>query len=437
MIAIKNAIKRIKSEFSNFSTSKKILFISVVVLIVLYCFVMWSFSSRRPWNYVEIGLAAILSTLLIVHCFLENKFKINIYVILSMLFCLLSSVSYLFNIKYSSFPRTIFMLFFLGVLVYQFASFNKFHFEITVFSVFVGSLLFYILYIIKYNTSLFNFSSFERLGMDFDNQNSIARCFVVVGLLSIYYLLKYKIYPLAIVSILSFYLCLTTGSISNLLCFLLCAFVLLLASFKKKGKLITTISFVLAIVVIIVIIQMPFAKYFKDRIVNIIYTLFGGNQGRVDASTYDRFILAIDAFNLFLDRPLFGYGYNSTHLYTSGTGLFSHNNLIELLSNFGFFAFLVYEFMIIYPLICMRKLKKKTGDIETIWPINVFLLIFQIFLVTFYLKIDCLLVPILFACLSKYDYMYVISFSNKHLLIKKVLPRKAIGIVNDYYEVAI
>ena len=304
------------------------------------------------------------------------------------------------------------------------------------FAIFAGTIAFSIYYIISYFPYLIDVSSFIRLGDKFDNQNSIAMSFAVAGLLFLYLIKKRKMYPLILAYILMLYLCLSTGSISNILCFALSSFIFLEVQSKTRDKIIILIGSAALVGVLIVLLQFPFASYFKTRIDNIINTFFGGGDGRIDYSSAFRFEYALNAFKLFLDKPLFGNGYNAVSQFTFGKGTFSHNNITELLSNFGFFGFAVFELMLLMPFFGKNNIKKSFG----LFPVALFILLFQPFLVIFYLKIIGIIIPLFWSlCYRKHGFVDI-TFDKqmKKICLKNNNPFKSLwGKSASYHEVNI
>ena len=66
-----------------------------------------------------------------------------------------------------------------------------------------------------------------------------------------------------------------------------------------------------------------------------------------DASTYERMMLMEKAIELWKGRPIFGHGLNSFEQ-MSGLKLYSHNNYLELLSGIGTFGTLLYYSVFIW-----------------------------------------------------------------------------------------
>lgn len=391
---------------------RRTLFFSIVIISAIYCFMMWTFSSRVPWNYVTIVISIAIVLLVIIYNSFFTHIKCSYFVILIVSLIITALVSYVFNIRDSSFPKSLLLVYLLALFIYQFVSNDEFHLKWFIYSVFIGTLIFAIYYVIYYFPNLINFQSFTRLGNKFDNQNSVAMSFVILGLFSFYMVISKRVWHFIPLPFLMLYLCLSTGSISNTLCFMISIFIMSIIYSNKKGKIIAIGATIVSILLIIFLLQLPFASYFKNRIDNMINTFFG-TGGSIDYSSAFRFDYAVTGFKLFLDKPLFGNGYGSVSLFTYGKGTFSHNNIAELLSNFGIVGFAIFEALLIVPFLKSNTSRKRMGLIS----VMLFIFIFQLFLVIFYLKIVAYLIP-LFWGLSKHNPLFCVSFQKEERKIK-------------------
>jgi len=325
------------------------------------------------------------------------------------------------------------LIFPFSIVIFEFAAIDKMHLKIILYSVLIGTLFFSAYYLIYYFKELIDLSSFTRLGSKFDNQNSVARGFVLLAISFTYYSIKRKRIVLAIPIPVFVYLCLSTGSISNTFCCLLLIFLVLILTCKKKGRIITLIATILSIALIIVLLQMPFAYYFKTRIDNIFSTFFGtGNK--IDESSVGRFDFAVEAFKLFFEKPLLGNGFNSVPLFTYGRGSYAHNNFAEILANFGFVFFALYEFVLLLPLL-RKEFRKNNG---CLFFFSLYIFIFQLFLVTYYLKIDGLILPLFAASIPSTGPVFSASYSpTKKRIIFDIKKTSAIVSKRDYYLIEI
>ena len=141
-------------------------------------------------------------------------------------------------------------------------------------------------------------------------------------------------------------------------------------------------------------------SYFNGRITGMIASFFGGS-GKGDDSFVYRFRGAYYAFQLFLRRPFYGNGFDSVY---RNYVIMAHNNIAEIASDFGIFALTIEEFFILYPLIKASFKKNKIEKHYSLFiiPCLFYMFFFQIFLVSFNSKIECILLPLCFAMLFSY-----------------------------------
>ncbi len=97
--------------------------------------------------------------------------------------------------------------------------------------------------------------------------------------------------------------------------------------------------------------------YRIERFINIIF-----GRDDFDSSVINRLLFIQEGINLFLNKPLLGYGFG-TYSLVSGFSIVSHNNYIELLVGVGSIGLLFYYYFILY-LIKVFWRKWKTGDVS-------------------------------------------------------------------------
>ncbi|WP_343672664.1 O-antigen ligase family protein [Chitinophaga sp.] len=69
--------------------------------------------------------------------------------------------------------------------------------------------------------------------------------------------------------------------------------------------------------------------------------VFNGNRNYSDSDLL-RYNLAVKGWDMWTQRPIFGWGYGA-FVYLGGYNLYSHNNMIELLANSGIIGFLLFH----------------------------------------------------------------------------------------------
>lgn len=387
----------LKSAFSNFEMSLRSIILVFVPLITLFSVM----SDRSPYNYINIVLYGIEIVLMLFYVWKWKKFRFDILTVYLIIFNLTILLSQIVNKRISEYPTTILLLSIFAIVFYQFVYSEKNKNLIYRLIVF-GGLLFAAYFIFTYRKDLLSLNFADRLGRDFSDQNDMAKYLSIFGLLSIIDLYQekrfWKIFP--VVSILVFVLLiLISGSVSNLLCFIVTGILVLIFSSKRKNRLFVAVGILIMAGFVYGIIQLPFMSYFKTRIDGIFNAFFEPGE-KVDGSASDRIKLFVEGFELFLTRPFLGYGYDQVQYYTHGVGMFSHSNIAELLASFGVVGFLAFEALIVYPLYyAFKNDKYKKEAITTLF----YLFIFQFFLIIFRKKIEFMLIPLGFACIVEGD----------------------------------
>jgi O-antigen ligase len=258
----------------------------------------------------------------------------------------------------------------------------------------IGSIGFMIYYILVYFIPIFTFDLSTRLGFYFDDPNYLGRYFLFIIVFLLYFVLIEKKHIFIPLLIFTFYLMVTTGSISNLLCSFIVLFLFAWYTIPKGKKYYLSASLFALIIVGIFVLQLDALSYFRIRIYGIINSFFGNASLNGDASTEYRYLLATEAFYMFLKKPFFGYGFYSVASY-SLTQQFSHNNFTDLLANHGIFATIIFEYLLVMPLAKISRLKAKEKILYL--ALMIYMFIFQVFLVTYYHKFEYFVFALVYA----------------------------------------
>lgn len=415
-------MKFLKTE-KEWSNLRKILHICIFFAVFLYVFAIFSLAARPFFNYVTIGIAGLMCLLILIYCLLYTGIKIDRFSAILVLFVAFVFLSTVINGKIASLRTSVILMAAIGWILYQFAR-GKDNLEPLFATILVSGLCFYAYYIIHYrseilSSSVFSFSA--RLGNYFDNENGCARDFVILGVISLHFAIYYKRYYVLLYTLLSLFLLMTTGSISNLSCFLIVFFVYLFLFLTGKKRIYLSVGLIIAIAGIIVLLQLPEFEYFKNRIERIFLALFTDANSGVDGSAAGRLEFALDALKIFFQYPLFGVGPGGVISYSSGG--YSHNNFCELLCNYGIFSTVIFQILIITPAFFSKSRGK--GFDALIKSLVCYIFIFQAFLVTYYTKIDYVIFALCFGAVSgefrEAITIYVRSDQNNHrtIVIKK------------------
>ena len=105
-----------------------------------------------------------------------------------------------------------------------------------------------------------------------------------------------------------------------------------------------------------------------------LFTIFNPNSSfEMDTSLIYRFAYMNDAYNLWLEKPLFGHGLHQFK-YVNQSGV-SHNNFFEILVNNGILGFIAYYVLYIYILFSFFKIKLY-NKIDSNWMLTVLFMLF-------------------------------------------------------------
>ena len=365
----------------------------------------------------------VLSILIIFYVARYKTFKFDIFTALIITFNLIIFISQLLNKRVSEYPRTIILLSLFSIVVYQF--FINVENKNAVFkAILIGGVIFALYFIYTYRKEIIHFDFSGRIGDKFSDQNDLSKYLSVFGLISLISIVSAKKWMKILYAFLGAMfvgIILLTGSISNILCFIICSLLLLVINTKRQNRWITILIIVSIILLLIIIVQLPGMEYFKKRIEEI-FNALSKTDGKKDGSAADRAALFSEGLRLFLTRPLFGFGYDQVQHFTHGVGLFSHNNFIELGASFGVLGLLVYETLLLMPLIKMFKHKRIN---QNLLMLVIYLFIFQFFLVIFRKKIEFILMPLFFSisCFGYYSYVEV-GLKNKKVFARYVKSTK-------------
>lgn len=399
-------------KLSNKSFNLKVFLETLIMLFIPVMTFFSILSDRSPYNKINIAVYGVMSLLIIFYVAKYHSFKFDVFPLLIVLFNVIILVSQIVNGRISEYPRTMLLLSAFSLIIYQF--FIHYEKKNNIFlMILIGGVLFGLFFIVKYFPQLKHLDFSQRLGEEFSDQNDLAKYLSIFGLISLIYFIKSKWLlkiPFGIALLLFVFLILVGGSISNLLTFVIVAFVTVMVTVKRQNRFIVLFVALGFVALFFVFLQLPIGSYFRERIPKIINTFINGDA-KGDNSAIERFELFEYALRLFISKPIFGYGYDQVQYYTIRDGIFSHNNFVELGASFGIFGLIVYEALLIWPVYKMFKDKK--FDSNTFSTI-LYLFLFQIFLIIYRKKIEFVLIPLTFSmyCFGYYPYFEIKFVKN-------------------------
>ncbi len=325
----------------------------VLLLFSITFFSIPAFSFIGTGKYVTWALTLFLLTSISVSLFLFYEIKIDVISFSFLLFAVSSFVSSALC-GFKAFKTTPIFLSLLTFAIYTYAKSIKGSVRLNsfLFFAFTGSILFLFLFIFKYRSELIHLD-FNRIGSEFGDENDIA-LFLAFGLLCSFYYgtdfhrdtIIFNIFCLFL--ILLFGLCgFSTGSkifiLISFLCFLYFPFA---KCGKKKWWLALLINLSL-VAVFFVLINLPFLSTIRDRFFSFLSTLFGKSvgQGKTnELSTINRMDMFYCGMQMWIRKPMFGWGIWGFATFSGRAGGWSHNNISESFCNFGLIGTFLFHF---------------------------------------------------------------------------------------------
>lgn len=132
--------------------------------------------------------------------------------------------------------------------------------------------------------------------------------------------------------------------------------------------------------------------------------------GGLYAAENERILLILEGLRLFVERPLFGYGYNGFILNTDfgASNLYSHNDYIECLVEIGIIGFICYYSIYLFFVMKYRLLvKKEPFDTSILFGALLGLMIFNMVSITRYDISAMIMILTLSKCYTlKKNYIY-------------------------------
>ena len=197
--------------------------------------------------------------------------------------------------------------------------------------------------------------------------------------------------------VLDLWLMVLTGGRKFLLYAVFFAFSTLLAKRNIKMGRIVIIAFVASIIIAVGAYFIMNNSYLYDAIG---YRFDGMASGDAEGEDVQSALMR-KGIDLFLERPLFGWGVNG-YVYAGGTGFYSHSNYIELLANFGIIGTLIYYSNLIWCFVVLwRNHRRGDEEFKLYFPLLLSIFVLEVFSITFN---QTAYVPLFIMLISGYCY---------------------------------
>ncbi len=329
--------------------------IAISALFSLYLFVFCAFGGRPKLfllSYPIIGLLFLLSLLFLFLWFEKVKRNISWSLLIPLVFALIVFFTTLIGTRNFSYFKTISLLvitFYISFVCYACIGNLKIVLYLIVLPIFVFSTY----YFIHYFSEIAHYSG-QRLGSFFGNENDVGINLYFGFVLAAILVISFKQYWMTPLGLFILFISITTGSkkviILSFLFLILLVFILF-----GKNKIVSIALIGTIVILLILFFALPAFESIRIRLFSGIF-IFSSNK--VDASSINRLLFFKSSFYLGSRSLLFGYG-GSAFAKMSGFNAYSHNNLGEILCDFGIFG--VISFYISYPIIGFFTNKKNNA----------------------------------------------------------------------------
>lgn len=392
-----NKAKILWNDISNlFRTKnwKEIFRILIFLLLTLVIFSTFSLSGRSGWNNVNNLFYAILLLTIFIYIIIYGKFVFDNFFVLLLTFNFSLIISSLINWRFENQNITMLLLSLTVFIIYQYLINDKENLNHFLIALVVGGLLYMLHFFIIYAKPLLTINLSERLGSYFENVNAVAANMSTLVLLFLYLAVFKKKKIMYVFAFIGTWFTITTGSMWSIFMLILMIFVIVFYKIPKSKKYIFWLTLFGTLILGFAIIQIPALDYFKRRVYGIINTIFGVETGSYDSSSSFRLQLANEAYFLFFRKPLFGFGPGQVTEYAS-ISTYAHNNIAELLANYGLFGFLAFQSLFFVPLIITIKKKPDNSILVILWLLH--RVILQLNSIFYYSKIMYFILGFVFA----------------------------------------
>jgi O-antigen ligase len=415
----KEKIFSAKTLFLSSKIPQRICLILVLLLFTATAFSTTALSGQTAFYRINLIVNVCLAALCLIYALLFGRFVAGPYLILVVLFNFITIISFLAN-GCKTFTTTLLTLSLVSLSLFEFVTQSEVHRDTALLFSLVGIEAFLMYFVVAYFHDFLHPSiSFgNRIGILFGNQNDVGRYLAFAFFFNFYFAYSLRLYFCYFFSLISLYAILLTGSVSNLITIFLVIFIFFSFFLKKKAKVIFLIIALALIVGFIVALQFPFLAYYRNRFLGMIASFFGIKTGNSDPSFENRFELAVEGFYLFLENPVFGGGFQFVRANAFQVD-FAHNNYAEVAASFGIFGLLAEETLILWPIFA-QKSNKKTAFFQFIMLVTLYIFLFQLFLVSYYSKMEFFCFPFIYACLSR-PFYFEFSFRGRGFIYKKTI----------------
>ena len=389
----------------------------------LYTFSIPAFSGREKIYLISYALMALFAAATIFYTFVYNKFSFQKRHLIPVLFVSEALIgTAIYSHDFRRWLSIFLMVITLFVYYFAFSVINKSRLSLKI--IIFAFLIFAIYFIFIYRNQVTHLNIDNRIGDYFDNPNAVGSYFSLAFAMSMYVAIIFEkkrellyLIPSAIFGFCGVF----TGSRTFIVLVIVSLSVILFIRFRTRKWLFLIIyAALVALFIVLINLDLPIFATLKLRVDQMLYTLFGLGNSKVDHSSVQRVLWQKYGYYLGSHNLIFGYGCEGFAIY-SGIGTYSHSNFSEVLCNFGIVGFILFYSCYFVPFLNSFVGKQRDRFIVAVFVI--YFIFKGFFGVSYYYKESYLIIAL---C------MYLTKDSDFTNLFKR---RTAIS--NDYCEVYI
>jgi len=315
-------------------------------ILFLYILSLYLLTYREGLNNIGNAVAFLLITIIWLNFLLTKKRLVfNKFLLIYLLFIAICATSVFYALDQGiviTKVKTLILIFLTMLsLVNYINTFDKLR-NVVIYFVYSGFIA--SIYIIINS----DFYQITRFGSELGNVNAMGMIIGISAVFCLYLILtekKYLYLPFLLIMIPTILL---TGSRKALL--FICMSVIIILFLRNRNSIKNKIKFIFATIIIVMI------SYFLVFNVPLFYEIIGARMENIvsfvsgepvnERSLGTRFYMTKVGFEMFMDRPLTGYGIDNYRvlygMLPEGIETYAHNNYIELMVGTGIFGVLIY-----------------------------------------------------------------------------------------------
>ena len=328
-------------------------FALVVSILAVFFFAFLSIplcSFNKQLYLVTWGLTIVFLLLMAIEIFFFTELRFDL-ILLSLLLFPISAVISSALTGFRAFLFTPILLTLCTAVIYVFCKTNRNKALSLLYVAVVADVIFMIIFVVYYRNDIIHLN-FQRLGAAFGDENDIS-LFMAFGLVSMIFFSifnkKILVKILSIIFGIAFLVCgLSSGSKIFIIILIFFAILTPFMVFGKKRWWIALIIVLSLITIGVVVLSLPAFSFVRKRLLDFFSTLAGRRieqtSSTYDLSTIERIEMFVNGMQMFLRKPLFGWGIWGFATYGGYSYSWSHNNISESLCNFGLVGTFLFHF---------------------------------------------------------------------------------------------